>query len=437
MPTRNRKPAPAPIPRDPRDDHAPAAVERRRALWRTASGSAPEHVAGAPVPLASARGKVENLVGFAQVPLGIAGPLLVDTSAGPRAVYVPLATTEGALVASYSRGMRLLAAGGGARARVVREGLSQAPVLVYASARAALAAAEVVHGSLRELQRLVGTTTRHGALVSATPEVVGRRLVVRLSFTTGDAIGINMAARAAELCAATLARRTRAEARYVHGEDVEKRANARALAEGRGRSVVAEAVVPRDALAELARTTPEELVAILRTYTVGFARLGTHNWLVQSANGLAAAFLALGQDVAYVTESATGLLDFDVTRSGDLHASVTLPSLLVGTVGGGTDQGTARECLELLGCFGAGRANVLAELLGATVLAGDLSLMAAFCAHEFVAAHERLGRNRPARGRPTARERGLPAPGSGRRRPEKGSGTGLPRPNPRRRPAAP
>ena len=237
-------------------------------------------------------------------------------------------------------------------------------------------------------------TRRHGALVEVAPEVLGRRLVLRLVFTTGDAIGINMAARAADLVSADLAGATGARKRYVHGQDVEKRANARALVEGRGRSVVAEAVVPRAALAELARTTPEELCSIARTYAVGYAQLGTQNWLVQAANGLAAVLLACGQDVAYVTECATGFLDLDV-EGDDLYASVQLPSLLVGTVGGGSLQGTARECLALLGCEGDGAGDRFAELLAATVLAGDLSLMAAFTSHEFVAAHEALGRNRP------------------------------------------
>ena len=384
-----------PISRKPRDDQSWLAVQDRLCNWEMCAGKRPTHVEGLGVPFESTRGKIENLVGFAQVPLGIAGPLRVDTGAGKRVLYVPLATTEGALVASYSRGMRLLAAGGFVRSRVVRERLTQAPVLVYASAERAMAAAEVGRKSLARFQRITSSTTSHGALVDLAAQVIGRRLVLQLGFTTGDAIGINMAARATDLCAADLARRTKASERYVHGVDVEKRANARALVEGRGRSVVAEARVPRAALAEIARTTPEALVAIQRTYTTGFAHLGTQNWLVQSANGIAAAFLALGQDVAYVAECATGFLDLELDADGDLHAAATLPSLLVGTVGGGTDQGTARECLELLGCFGAGHANTLAEILGATVLAGDLSLMSAFCSHEFVSAHERLGRNRP------------------------------------------
>lgn len=383
----------APVPRDPSDDFAAAAIAARRALWAQVAGVEPRHLAGEAVPPVQARGKIENFVGYAQVPLGLAGPLTLDATLGRRRVYVPMATTEGAMVASYSRGMKLVSSGAGVRARVLRAELSQHPMLVYADASAAQAAARRASKSASALARLVAGTTRHGKLAGVHAEPIGRRLVLELSFATGDAIGINMAARAADLCSAEIAWRTGAIARYVHGQDVEKRASAGIR--GRGRTVVADARVPREALRSVARTTPEEMVAILRSYSVGFARLGTQNWLVQAANGLAAVMLACGQDVAYVTEGATGLLDFDVTPEGDLYASAFLPSLLVGTVGGGSAQGTAAECLDLLGCRGAGKANLFAEILAATVLAGDVSLMAAFCSHEFVAAHERLGRNRP------------------------------------------
>jgi hydroxymethylglutaryl-CoA reductase (NADPH) len=321
--------------------------------------------------------------------------LLVDTTAGVREVYVPMATNEGALVASHSRGMRLIAAGGGARSRVLHEGLTQNPMLVYDDAAAAQVAAGLVDGLLASWRALLATLTSHGALRSARAQVLGRRLILRLEFTTADAIGINMAAQAADLCSRQLAERSGARACYVHGQDVEKRANARALIEGRGRSVVCDATIPRAALASLARTSPEALVALHKSYMVGFAHLGTQNWLVQSANGLAAVLLACGQDLAYLSECATGFLDLELDAAGDLYASATLPSLLVGTVGGGSAKGTAAECLAILGCAGSGHANTFAELLAAVVLAGDISLMAAFASNEFVAAHERLGRNRP------------------------------------------
>lgn len=383
------------IPRDRADDFAPTPVAARRALCERAAGRPLPHLFGAAAAPQEARGNIENFVGYAQVPVGIAGPLLVDTSDGAVGVYVPLATTEGALVASYSRGMRLFAAGAGPRARVVAEGLTQNPVLVYPDAAAAEDAARAAAASFDDFAEIVAGTTSHGRLVAVKPGLLGRRLVLALVFHTGDAIGINMAARAAELCSSELARRTGATGRYVHGQDVEKRANARALIEGRGRSVVCDVEIPRAALAELARTTPEALVEIQKTYRLGFAQLGTHNWTVQSANGLAAIMIACGQDAAYVTESATGFLDFEVTAGGDLYACVVLPSLLLGTVGGGSGKGTAAECLDLLGCRGTGGARRFAEIVGATVLAGDLSLLSAFCADEFVAAHERLGRNRP------------------------------------------
>jgi len=390
-------PVPPELPRIPRtqgDDFSSGPVEERRVLAEQAAGRALPHLAGEPVPSDSARGNIENLIGYAQVPVGIAGPLRVLTSTGPAEVYVPMATTEGALVAAYSRGMRLAAAGD-LRSRVVRDGLSQNPVLVFANADAALAAAAVAADARTEFERITRSLTNHGALAEVSTQVIGRRLFLRLVFTTGDAIGINMAASASDQCARMLAQRTGAEACYVHGQDVEKRANARALVDGRGRSTVADVTVPRAELLALARVTPEQMAAIGRTYAVGFAQLGTQNWLVQAANGLAAVLLACGQDVAYVTECATGFLDLEVTASGDLYAAVTLPSLLVGTVGGGSGQGTARECLEILGCAGDGKAGRFAEILAATVLAGDVSLMAAFCTHEFVDAHERLGRNRP------------------------------------------
>lgn len=386
-----------PLPRLFRDrEGEPAGEAATRRRQAEAAGSAPlVHVAGAPVPPAATRGKVENCIGFAQVPLGLAGPLMVDGEAGRYEVYVPLATTEGAMVASYSRGMSVLREAGGVRARVVAEGLSQHPVLVYRDASGAEAAAALVPKRFESWRALVATTTRHGALVRARGEVFGRRLVLRLVFTTGDAIGINMAARAAELVSQDLAAATSALERHVHGQDVEKRANARALVEGRGRSAVADAIVPRELLARRLRTTPEALVGIARTYAAGYAQLGTQNWTIQAANGLAALFLACGQDVAYVVESATGYLDLDLTAEGDLYAGVHLPSLLLGTVGGGSGQGTALECLSILGCVGDGKARRFAEIAAATVLAGDLSLLASFAAGDFVDAHERLGRNRP------------------------------------------
>ncbi len=386
------------LPRIPRDralDYEDSIVARRRALCEGAAGRPLHHAAGEPVPLEAAQGNIENLIGYLQVPLGVAGPLWVHTSTGPCEVYVPMATTEGAMVASYSRGMRLLTLAGGARTRVLADGLSQHPVLVFGDGASAERAGQWARDHFRELAAIVEGLSQHGRLQRIEPQVIGRRLVLRLVFSTGDAIGINMAAQASDPIAARVADACGAERYFLHGQDVEKRANARALVEGRGRSVLAEVCLPRQVLLDTLRVEPEAMAEIHRTYCVGYAQMGTQNWAVQIANGLAAVMLACGQDVAYLTESATGWLDLEVNGAGDLYAAVTLPNLIVGTVGGGTSLPSAQECLDILGCRGSGKVHRFAEILAATALAGDLSLMAAFCRHEFVAAHESLGRNRP------------------------------------------
>ena len=309
----------APDPAGVRGRLRPEAVRVRRELAERAAGRELPHLGGRPVAPAEARGNVENLIGFAQVPVGLAGPLRFVGSDGPVETYVPLATTEGAMVASYSRGMSVLAEAGTLRARTLAEGLSQHPMFVYRDLDSALRAAEVARGALARLRELTGEETRSGSVQGLEPELIGRRLILRLVFSTADAIGINMAARVAERFGTEFAARTEALEFHVHGQDVEKRANARALTQGRGRCVAAEAVLPRPLVEQRLRTDPERLAAIARSYAVGFAALGTQNWTVQSANGIAALYLACGQDVAYVTESATGFLELSPTADGGLY----------------------------------------------------------------------------------------------------------------------
>lgn len=392
----NQKNSLPPLPRSKDNDYSSDAVGKRRQLAEQAAGRQLKHISGQPVALEEARNKIESLIGFAQVPLGLAGPMQVDTAKGRREVYVPLATTEGAMVASFNRGMQLLNSGGGVRARVIQEGLTQCPMFVYRTVADAQRAQQIADSSFDQFAELTTKLSRYGRLKSVKTHLLGRRLVVALVFTTADAIGINMATSAADACSRFLKEKTAAVEHYVHGQDFEKRSSHRSLLEGRGRSVVADAVVSRAELKKRMRVTPEQLVEINRSYSVGFAHMGTPNYTIQSGNALAAIFIACGQDAAYVTESATGFLEFDCTDKGDLYTSVYLPSLMVGTVGGGSNQGTAAECLEIIGCRGEGHANTFAEIIAATVLAGDISLMAAFCSHEFVDSHERLGRNRPA-----------------------------------------
>lgn len=371
-------------PRDPARDWEPEVVAARRG-WL---GLELPHLAGAPVPTQEARGNVEGLVGFAQVPVGVAAPLLLRGDAEGE-YRVPFATTEGTMVASYQRGFKVLALAGGVNVRVLRDGLVVWPTLTCPTVDDALAASRWVGEHVDELRGIAEATTRHGKVVGLTTELLGRRLVLRLEMTTGDAHGINLVTRAAQ----SVAERVPGGGRVlVHGYDVEKRGG---FERGRGKGLVAEAVVPADLVAAHWKVPASALAEAWHSYLLSFARMGTPTCAIQVANGLAGIYLATGQDVAYLAESAACTLSVE-DRGGDLYASLDLPNLHAATVGGGTQKGTAAECQRIVG---AKDARELACVIAGALLAGDLNLLASFLDADYSGAHERLGRNRPPTGR--------------------------------------
>jgi hydroxymethylglutaryl-CoA reductase (NADPH) len=370
-------------PRDPKNDHSAEILEARRRF----TGKDLPHVAGLPCPPEEAQGSVEGMIGYAQVPLGIAAPLVLRGDfEGTYAV--PFATTEGTMIASYQRGLRVTADAGGILVHVLRDGLGNWPTLSFPSVSDALAAARWVEENRALLVAAAEATTRTGRVTSLEWELLGRRLVLYVEMNTGDAHGINMLTRATDAVIAKIPNKGQS---LVHGKDVEKRATTHRW---RGKWVVAEVVIPAALVAERLRTTAAEMAELWATYQLGFARLGTHNHAIQVANGLSAMFIATGQDAAYVAESVTATLSLE-DRAGDLYATLDMPNLHAATVGGGTQKGTARECQALIG---AKSARELACVFAGALLAGDVNLAASFLGGGFVASHERLGRNRPPAG---------------------------------------
>lgn len=371
---------PSAPPRFGEEDWGEAALAARRE-W---VGVDTPHIAGRPTPPEAARGNIEGMIGHVQVPLGVAGPLVLRGDAAG-AWRVPFATTEGTLVASYQRGMKVAAEAGGIDVHLLGAGLAVYPTLAFADVAAALAAARWVEAHRAELVAAAEGTTRHGRVLRLDPTVLGRRLLLELEMHTGDAHGINMVTRAAgALCALVPG----AGQVLLHGFDVEKRASGQ---RGRGRRVVADLRVPKELVTRAWRTDAARLAELWQTYSLGFARMGTHTHAIQVANGLAAIYLATGQDVAYVTESAACTLCLE-DRGGDLYASLDLPNLHAATVGGGTQKGTAAEAQRIVG---APDASTLACVIAGALLAGDLNLAGSFLGDDFTGAHERLGRNRP------------------------------------------
>jgi hydroxymethylglutaryl-CoA reductase (NADPH) len=378
------------------DYTAELAAERRSAVAK-ATGVALEHVASFSFDPERVAGNTEGFAGVAQVPLGFAGPLLVHGEHAEGEFYIPLATTEGTLVASYNRGMRLCREAGGVRTTILDDAMQRAPLFVFADARASRRFGEWVDQHRDEIAAAAETTTSVGRLIEIQQYTIGRLRWLRLGFRTGDAGGQNMVTRAARAaCEWILAQEPEGLVQYQLSAQIEgekKQAKINDL-HTRGKRVVAEVTLPKELVREVMHTTPEALAAARRYSNTGalFAGAGANSNHV--ANAVAAMFIACGQDVANVTESGTGFVDFEVTPQGDYYYSITLPSLIVATYGGGTGLPTQRECLETLGCYGRDKARKLAEIVAATVLCGEISLGSAVVADEWVSSHERYGRNR-------------------------------------------
>ena len=384
------------VPRLEQQGYSAEAIAARRQWIAERSGTSLAHVGGLATPGEALRGNVENPIGAAQVPLGLAGPLRVHGEHANGVFYVPLATTEGALVRSYERGMTVMTRAGGVTTRLLIDANQVAPVFVFDDLERAVAFARAVPTHLPLIRAAAEATTRHGRLLAVDAQVVGREVMLVMRFSTGDAGGMNMIAKASDAACRALLAASGARRTYLFsGAESEKRPSASLLAGGKGRKVVAAARLPARLVRAYLHTTPSELAALWRHTVIGNLQAGALGYGGQLANGLAALFIACGQDVANVVNSAVGISLFEVTDEGDLYATVTLPALTVATVGGGTGSGTARECLELLGCAGSGGATKLAEITAATLLAGELSMGAALASGEHVQAHEDYGRNHP------------------------------------------
>ncbi len=385
------------IPRDRENDYAVEAVETRRAFVRERTGSALDHVASYSLDPQSLPGNIESFIGVAQVPIGVAGPLRVNGEHAQGDFLVPLATTEGTLVASYNRGMKLCREAGGATTTILDDRMQRAPVFSFASAREARAFGEWLDEHITEIAAAAEATTSSGRLIDIQQFAVSKLLYTRFNFTTGDAAGQNMTGKATFAACAWIKQNYPGELHFLLEGQVatDKKTSVVNMLHTRGKRVVAEITLPAALVEQHLGVSTDKLYAARMRGQLGAIMSVTNNNGLHSANGITAMFIATGQDVANVAESSALYGFSELLPNGDMYSSVTLPSLIVATYGGGTGLATQRECLEMLGCYGPGGVGKLAEIVAATVLAGELSLGGAVVAEEWVQAHDDLGRNRP------------------------------------------
>ncbi|MFP4590122.1 MAG: hydroxymethylglutaryl-CoA reductase (NADPH) [Halobacteriales archaeon] len=372
------------------------AARRRHLADRT--GAPLEAVGETALDPGVAAANIENMVGAAQVPLGVAGPVSVDGDAASGAYHLPLATTEGALVASVNRGCAVIEAAGGATARVFRAAMTRAPVFRVAGAAEAAAVVDWVDANATRLREAAEATTSHGELLGVDPYVVGDNVYLRFAFDTKDAMGMNMATMATRAAAELVETETPADLVALSGNlCTDKKPAAINAVEGRGYTVGADVVLPDAVVEDRLHVAPDALAEVnVRKNLLGSAKAGSYGFNAQVANVVAAMFLATGQDEAQVVEGANAITTVD-RRADGLYVGVTLASLEVGTVGGGTRLPTQAEALELMGLAGGGdppgaNGRALAEVVAVGALAGELSLLGALGSRHLAEAHERLGR---------------------------------------------
>lgn len=340
---------------------------------------------------------IENQIGMVRMPVGIVGPLRVNGAAAHGDFYVPMATTEGALVASFHRGALITAMCGGVSACCLTESVTRAPCFVFTSMRESGAFLAWLLPRFGELQQLVGKTTSFGKLIDLQTSVLGKEVYLLFEFTTGDAGGQNMVTLATQAICEWIIENVpvKVEHWFIDGNmSGDKKATMQAFVHARGKKVVAECTLGSQYVRRFLHTTPEQMFRYWQVSALGGVQSGSIGIQGHYANGLAAIYIACGQDPACVAEAAVGVTRVDLTDDGDLYISVALPNLICGTVGGGTHLPTARECLEMIGCYGSGKARKLAEIICATALCGEISIIGAMAAGDFASAHGQYGRKR-------------------------------------------
>jgi hydroxymethylglutaryl-CoA reductase (NADPH) len=393
--------SPETIPRDAEDDYGQDMISARQRFVKERTGVELEHIKAFSFDPKLTRGNIEHFTGVAQVPLGIAGPLHVNGEHARGEFYVPLATTEGTLVASYNRGMRVIRECGGVKCTVVGDNMQRAPVFAFEDAAAARRFADWLKARTDTLRQVCAESDRFVSLKYVDYYLASRFCYTRFNFTTGDAAGMNMVGKATfAACNWILQNFDGAEVKDFYLESnfaTDKKASQINSMRTRGKRVTAEMVVKRQVLRDVMDADTEQLYTHSKIANIGSMLSGANNNGCHAANAITAIFIATGQDVANVAESSTGILYTELTEDKDLYISITLPSLIVATLGGGTGLATQSESLRIMDCEGTGKVIKFAEIVAGTVLAGEISLGAAISSLDWVSSHDQYGRNDPTR----------------------------------------
>ncbi len=378
-----------------------AARLERLQFMREFSGTPLSHLQKIDLRAERLTGNIENLLGSVEIPVGLVGPLYLRGEKARGTFFAPFATTEGALVASATRGATAMTDSGGASSRVIGQRMMRVPLFVLSDIKGGFLFKDWIADHIDEIREQTRKVSRYAQLIDLVPQLLGNTVHVKFLYETGDAAGQNMTTT----CTWHACQWIMQQVKHIPEISLEhflidanmsgdKKVTYQSFIEGRGTRVVAECFLTREVLQRVLKVTPGQLVDTHRVALAGSIHSGMIGYNINVANVVAAMFAALGQDIACVHESSLAQLNIQDSEDG-IYASLVMPSLIVGTVGGGTHLPRQQELLAMMDCAGPGKSAKLAEIIAGFCLALDLSTLSAVASGQFASAHEKLGRNRP------------------------------------------
>jgi len=384
------------IPKFGKNDYKLENIQERLKWIEKKTGTRLEHIKNFTYNPQEAKGNIENLIGTVQIPLAISGPIKVNGDYAKKEYYVPMATTEGALVLNYHIGMVLCTEAGGVNVKILSDKIHISPSFLVENMQEGFVIIQFVENNFNKIKQECERTTEHGKLLEIEPILISKRVVLKFIFDTKDAQGLNMINKATEAGCKYIELHCGKKYNLRSHYSSIKGASTSSYHCGQAKEIFADIIFPSKLLKKYFRISTGEIAkyysnsALTALYS---NRLG-HNG--HFANGITAIFIACGQDVADVSVSHIGVSTAELTENNDLYLSVKIPNLFVGTVGGGTGLEPQKECLKILNCYGTNKAKKFAEIVASTVLAGEVSVIAALANGNYVNAHEFYGRNKPA-----------------------------------------
>lgn len=378
----------------------PAAKQMRLDYVR-ALGFSLEQIASHALPMADVQHNIESFVGTTEIPLGLIGPILFRDGEQEEMVYGVAGTLEGALVASMNRGAKAISMSGGFRAEVVHQRMVRAPMFLFHQLQEAEQFKHWTEHHFSAIKKEAEKHSNHAQLLDIHCVLTGKAVHTKFAYRTGDASGQNMTTTCTWYAMLWMVDRFQegtgitVQHYVIEGNAAsDKKISAYATQQGRGVHVTAECYLEEDVIRKVLRTTSDAIVSCYHP-SVAVARIdGMHGYNINVANAIAAIFAATGQDLASIHESSAGILNVEKTANG-LYLSLNLPSLVIGTVGGGTHLPKQKEALQLMDCYGNGKIHRFAKLIAGFALGLEISTYAAIVSGEFAKAHEKLGRNKP------------------------------------------